>query len=116
MPMPMDSPRTWPMIRRLRQPSALSVPNSRTRRATADMLSRLASRKAAARTAAASHLPRLRARLEALLHASQRLRACQRDVHVGRAAALRLADDPDHREGGPPTLIFEPVVSLSWVA
>ena len=66
MPIVIDSPRTWPTIRLLRQPSALSVPNSRTRRDTADMVSRLASRKAAASTAIASHLPRLRARLEAL--------------------------------------------------
>src|SRR5215467_10659497 len=66
MPMVIDSPSTWPTIRLLRQPSALSVPNSRTRRDTADIVSRLASRKAAARTATASHLPRLRARLEAL--------------------------------------------------
>ena len=66
MPMVIDSPSTWPMIRLLRQPSALRVPNSRTRRDTADMVSRLASRKAATRTAIASHLPRLLARLEAL--------------------------------------------------
>jgi len=66
MPMATDSPITWPMIRRLRQPSALSVPNSRTRRATAAMVSRLASRNAATSTATASHLPRLSARLAAL--------------------------------------------------
>ena len=66
MPMAIDSPITWPMIRRLRQPSALSVPNSRTRRATAAIVSRLASRNAATSTATASHLPRLSARLAAL--------------------------------------------------
>ena len=46
-------------IRRLRQPSAFSVPNSRTRRVTADIVSRVASRNAAMSTAIASHLPRL---------------------------------------------------------
>ena len=61
-----DSPITWPTMRRLCQPSAFSVPNSRTRRDTAAIVSRLASRNAAMRTAIASHLPRLLARLEAL--------------------------------------------------
>src|SRR5580692_2788248 len=61
-----DSPMTWPITRRLRQPSAFSVPNSRTRRDTADIVSRLASRNAAISTAIASHLPRLFARLDAL--------------------------------------------------
>ena len=61
-----DSPMTWPTMRRLRQPIAFSVPNSRTRRETADRVSRLASRNAAISTAMASHLPRLLARLEAL--------------------------------------------------
>ena len=42
------------------------MPNSRTRRDTADMVSKLASRNAAISTATASHLPRLLARLEAL--------------------------------------------------
>ena len=66
MPMAIASPTTWPTTRRLFQPSALSVPNSRTRRDTADMVRRLASRNAAASTAMASHLPRLFARLDAL--------------------------------------------------
>ena len=43
-PITIDSPITWLITRRLRQPSALSVPNSRTRRATADIVSKLASR------------------------------------------------------------------------
>ncbi len=60
------SPMIWRMIRRLRQPSALSVPNSRTRRDPADTVSKLARPNAAASTATASHLPRLLARLEAL--------------------------------------------------
>src|SRR5579859_7729625 len=66
MPIAIDSPTTWPTTRRDRQPRAFSVPNSRTRRDTADMVSRLASRKAAMRTAIASHLPRLLASDEAL--------------------------------------------------
>src|ERR1700730_6201393 len=66
MPIAMASPMTWPTIRLLRQPSALSVPNSLTRRETAAIVSRLASRNAATRTATASHLPRLLARLDAL--------------------------------------------------
>ena len=61
-----DSPITWPTILPLRQPSALSVPNSRTRRATAAIVSRMASPNAATRTATDSHLPRLSARLAAL--------------------------------------------------
>ena len=56
----------WRMIRRLLQPMALSVPNSRTRRETADMVRMLARTNAAASTATASHLPRLLARLDAL--------------------------------------------------
>ena len=59
MPIAIDSPITWKTTRRLFQPSALSVPNSRIRRDTADMVSRMASRNAAMRTAIASHLPRL---------------------------------------------------------
>jgi hypothetical protein len=55
----------WRMVRRLRQPIALSVPNSRTRRETADTVRMLASPNAAVRTATASHLPRLLARVEA---------------------------------------------------
>src|SRR5580704_19157778 len=66
MPIATDSPITWPTTRRDFQPSALSVPNSRTRRDTADMVSKLASRNAAMSTAIASHLPRLLARLDAL--------------------------------------------------
>src|SRR5216683_401529 len=66
IPMTTDSPITWATTRRLRQPRALSVPNSRTRRDTAAMVSRLASRKAAMSTATASHLPRLLARLAVL--------------------------------------------------
>ena len=66
MPSVIDSPITWPITRRLRQPRALSVPNSRVRRDTAARVSRLASRNAAIRTAIASHLPRLLARLDAL--------------------------------------------------
>jgi hypothetical protein len=57
---------TWPTIRRLRQPRAFSVPNSRTRRVTAAIVSRLASRNAATSTATDSHLPRLVARPDAL--------------------------------------------------
>ena len=58
IPMASDSPITWAMIRRDRQPSALSVPNSRTRLATADMVSRLATANAAISTRIDSHLPR----------------------------------------------------------
>ena len=64
--MPTDSPSTWPTIRRLRQPSALSVPNSGTRRATAAMVSRLATANAAISTSTASHLPSAPASLAAL--------------------------------------------------
>ena len=56
----------WRMIRRLLQPIALRVPNSRTRRMTADTVRMLASPNAAASTATASHLPRLLARVDAL--------------------------------------------------
>src|SRR5580693_29401 len=66
MPMTSASPMICRMIRRLRHPMALSVPNSRTRRETAEMVRMLAIKKAAAMTATASHLPRLLARLDAL--------------------------------------------------
>src|SRR6266581_5088083 len=65
-PMTSASPMIWRMIRRLVQPIALRVPNSRTRRETADIVRMLASPNAAASTATASHLPRLLARVEAL--------------------------------------------------
>src|SRR5215470_5801540 len=66
MPMATDSPITWAMIRLDRQPSALSVPNSRTRRATAAIVSRLATANAAINTRTDSHLPRSLASLAAL--------------------------------------------------
>src|SRR5580698_6370468 len=66
MPMTSASPMIWRMIRRLPQPIALRVPNSRTRRVTADTVRMLASPNAAASTATASHLPRLLARVDAL--------------------------------------------------
>src|SRR5258708_27849429 len=65
-PMTSASPMIWRRMRRLRHPIALRVPNSRTRRETAEMVRMLAIPNAAARTAAASHLPRLLARLDAL--------------------------------------------------
>ena len=49
---------TWAMIHRPRQPSALSVPNSRTRRATAAMVSSTATANAAMSTRTDSHLTR----------------------------------------------------------
>ena len=67
MPMTTDSPITWAMIRLDRQPSALSVPNSRTRRATAAIVSRLATANAAISTRIDSHLPRSLASLAALV-------------------------------------------------
>ena len=53
-----DSPITWAMIRRPRQPSAFSVPNSRTRRDTASIVSSTATANAAISTRTDSHLPR----------------------------------------------------------
>src|SRR6266536_3064275 len=49
---------TWAMIRVLRQPNALSVPNSRTRRVTAATVSRLATATAVASTRTDSQRPR----------------------------------------------------------
>src|SRR5580693_9452816 len=66
MPIATASPITWKTILRLFQPSAFSVPNSRIRRVTAAIVSRLARKNAAMSTAIASHLPRLFARLAAL--------------------------------------------------
>lgn len=62
----MDSPTTCRVTRRLGQPSAFRVPNSRTRRDTAEEVSSAATRNAATRTAIDSHLPTLVARLEAV--------------------------------------------------
>lgn len=62
----MDSPTTCRVTLRLGQPSAFSVPNSRTRRETAEEVSSAATRNAAMRTAMDSHLPTLVARLEAV--------------------------------------------------
>ena len=60
------SPITCPTTRRLRHPSALSVPNSRIRRPTADKVRRLATAKATTSATIESHAPRWPARLEAL--------------------------------------------------
>ncbi len=60
------SPITWATIRRVRQPRALSVPNSRTRRDTAAIVSKLASRNATTRTVTSSQAPRFLARLAVL--------------------------------------------------
>ena len=57
---------TCAIIRRERQPSALSVPNSRTRRATAAIVSRLATANAAINTRTDSHRPRSLASLAVL--------------------------------------------------
>jgi len=46
MPIAIDSPMTWKTTRRLFQPSAFRMPNSRMRRVTAAKVSRLASRNA----------------------------------------------------------------------
>src|SRR5689334_8404521 len=62
----MASPTTCRVTRPDFQPSALSVPNSRTRRETAEEVSRPATRNAATRTAMESHLPTLDAREEAV--------------------------------------------------
>src|SRR5258708_36587609 len=61
-PVTMASPMTWRTTRREVQPSALSVPNSRTRRPTADMVNSAATANAAISTRIDSHLPRLLAR------------------------------------------------------
>ena len=66
MPVTSDSPSTWAMIRRVRQPSALSVPNSRTCRDTAAIVNRLARAKAASSTSTDTHLPRSFVSLAAL--------------------------------------------------
>jgi len=57
---------TCPTILRLRHPSALSVPNSRTRRETDETVTRLATRKAAVSAATASHVPSWSASFAAL--------------------------------------------------
>ncbi len=65
-PFTTDSPTTWRVTLRDGQPSALRVPNSRTRRDTADEVSSAATRNAATSTATDSHLPTLVARSEAV--------------------------------------------------
>ncbi len=64
-PFTMDSPTTCRVTLREGQPSALRVPNSRTRRDTAEEVSS-AARNAATSTAMDSHLPTLVARFEAV--------------------------------------------------
>lgn len=56
-PLTIASPTTCRVTRPDFQPSALSVPNSRTRRDTAEEVSRPATRNAATSTAIDSHLP-----------------------------------------------------------
>src|SRR5262249_26917646 len=65
-PMASDSPITCATIRRDRQPSALSVPKSRTRLATAAIVSRLATVKAEMSTRTDSQRPRSLASLAVL--------------------------------------------------
>ena len=91
-----DSPMTCRTIRRLRQPRAFSVPNSRTRRDTAAIVSRLATRNAAISTMIASHLPRLLARLEVL--ASEPVTSLARSlelVTVDDGTALEISLDTE---------------------
>ncbi len=90
MPITMASPMTCPITLRLRQPSALSVPNSRTRRETAAPVSRLASRNAAISTAMASQRPRLFARLEVL--DSEPVTWLARSLEVVTVALGRVAE------------------------
>ena len=52
-----DSPRTWRITSHCVQPSAFSVPSSRTRLPTEDRVRRIASRKAATAASAASAVP-----------------------------------------------------------
>ena len=66
MPMTTASPSTCDTIRRLRQPSALRVPNSRTRRLTPESVRRLATATAAISAAIASQVPSWSASFEAL--------------------------------------------------
>src|SRR5690242_2658889 len=65
-PLTTASPTTCRVTRPDFQPSALSVPNSRTRRETAEDVSRPATRNAATSTTRDSHFPTLVARLEAV--------------------------------------------------
>src|SRR6478609_11302196 len=65
-PLTTASPTTWRVTRLDFQPSALRVPNARTRRETAEEVSRPATRNAATSTAIDSHLPTLEARSEAV--------------------------------------------------
>src|SRR5260221_181801 len=94
-PVTRDSPMIWRMIRRLLQPIALSVPNSRTRRVTADMVRMLAMRKAAASTATASHLPRLLASVDALDR--DPVTSLARSLDVDGRGRQRLGDLARHR-------------------
>jgi hypothetical protein len=66
MPTTSDSPITWLMMRRLSQPSALRVPNSRARRATAAGVRSAATVKAAPRVRMANHMPSSLARVAVL--------------------------------------------------
>ena len=61
-----DSPATWPTMRRLLQPMAFRVPNSRVRRVTPEMVKRIAIRNAAASTMIDSQVPRFPTRVEAV--------------------------------------------------
>ena len=65
-PVTTDSPMTWPMIRLLRQPMAFSVPNSRARRDTADIVSSPATANAATSTRMDNQVPRSPASFAAL--------------------------------------------------
>src|SRR5690348_16786006 len=79
-PLTTASPTTWRVTRLDFQPSALSVPNSRTRRETAEEVRRPATRNAATSTAMESHLPTLVARLEAVDNEPETVEARSEEV------------------------------------
>ena len=87
------SPMTWPTMRRLRQPIALRVPNSRTRRVTEAMVSSTASTKAASSTSAESQVPSVLARVEAVLSEPETLLArSEAVVTVADGSSFSISD------------------------
>ncbi len=86
-----DSPATWPTTRPLDQPIALSVPNSRVRRETPEIVKSTASTTATASTRIESHVPRLVMRAVALESEPETVEArsdCELTVASGSSSSI----------------------------
>src|SRR6478609_9414822 len=92
-----DSPATWPTTRPFDQPMALSVPNSRVRRETPEIVNSTASTSATASTMSESQVPRFVMRADALESDPDTVEArsaCELTVASGSSSWRAACTDP----------------------